>query len=371
MKVEKAIFPIAGLATRFLPLSKVISKELLPLVDKPLVNYTVEEACRSGVKEIQFVVRKNQKDVLDYFKSDEELEKRLIEKDRRQELEELRKIEHMIKEVSFSSVIQKSAKGDADAIYESRDFAGKDAVGVFFCDDIIRSKGDPGFQQLKEVFETCQSPVLGLKKLPGDKLSSYGVVNVEKIANGFYKIKGVSQRPKDNPPSDLAIMGRMILTPDVFEYMEKHKELREKDISVDVRVLPSKNMRIRKIQALPYPGFPPDLLSVVGVLATQTKGTTLIHDPLYEGRLKYMDGLTKMGADIFFSDPHRALINGVKKLYGTDVGSFDLRGGASLIIAGLIAEGQTIIRDIYQVDRGYERIEERLKKLGADIERIK
>ena len=232
MKVEKAIFPIAGLATRFLPLSKVISKELLPLVDKPLVNYTVEEACRSGVKEIQFVVRKNQKDVLDYFKSDEELEKRLIEKDRRQELEELRKIEHMIKEVSFSSVIQKSAKGDADAIYESRDFAGKDAVGVFFCDDIIRSKGDPGFQQLKEVFETCQSPVLGLKKLPKDKLSSYGVVNVEKIANGFYKIKGVSQRPKDNPPSDLAIMGRMILTPDVFEYMEKHKELREKDISV-------------------------------------------------------------------------------------------------------------------------------------------
>jgi UDP-N-acetylglucosamine 1-carboxyvinyltransferase len=84
-----------------------------------------------------------------------------------------------------------------------------------------------------------------------------------------------------------------------------------------------------------------------------------------------MDGLTKMGADIFFSDPHRALINGVKKLYGADVGSFDLRGGASLIVAGLIAEGKTIIRDIYQVDRGYERIEERLKKLGADIERIK
>lgn len=150
-----------------------------------------------------------------------------------------------------------------------------------------------------------------------------------------------------------------------FEIIKKKGDL------VDVRVLPSKNMRIRKIQALPYPGFPPDLLSVVGVLATQTKGTTLIHDPLYEGRLKYMDGLTKMGADIFFSDPHRALITGVKKLYGADVGSFDLRGGASLIIAGLIAEGKTIIRDIYQVDRGYERIEERLKKLGADIERIK
>jgi len=98
---------------------------------------------------------------------------------------------------------------------------------------------------------------------------------------------------------------------------------------------------------------------------------TLIHDPLYEGRLKYMEGLTKMGADIFFSDPHRATINGITRLYGADMGSFDLRGGASLITAGLIAEGKTIIRNIYQVDRGYEKIEERLEKLGADIKRVK
>ncbi|MDD3386534.1 MAG: UDP-N-acetylglucosamine 1-carboxyvinyltransferase [Candidatus Pacebacteria bacterium] len=138
---------------------------------------------------------------------------------------------------------------------------------------------------------------------------------------------------------------------------------------VDVKVIPVKQMKIKKIQALPFPGFPPDLLSVIGVLATQTKGATLIHDPLYEGRLKYMEGLTKMGADIFLSDPHRAIVTGVKKLYGADMGSFDLRGGASLIIAGLIAEGKTVIRNIYQVDRGYERLEERLKKLGANIER--
>lgn len=140
---------------------------------------------------------------------------------------------------------------------------------------------------------------------------------------------------------------------------------------VDVQVLPSKNMKIRKIQSLPYPGFPSDLLSVLGVLATQTRGVTIIHDPLYEGRLKYLDGLTKMGADVFFSDPHRATINGATKLYGADLGSFDLRGGAALIIAGLIAEGKTTIRNIYQIDRGYERIEERLSKLGADIKRTK
>lgn len=149
-----------------------------------------------------------------------------------------------------------------------------------------------------------------------------------------------------------------------FEITKRKKNL------ADVRVLPSKDMKIKKIQALPFPGFPPDLLSVMGVLATQTRGATLIHDPLYEGRLKYMEGLTKMGADIFFSDPHRAIITGVKKLYGADMGSFDLRGGASLITAGLIAKGETTIRNIYQVDRGYEKIEERLRKLGANIERI-
>lgn len=149
-------------------------------------------------------------------------------------------------------------------------------------------------------------------------------------------------------------------------------EIKEvKENLVDVHVLPSKNMKINKVQTLPYPGFPPDLLSPLGVLATQTKGVTVIHDPLYEGRLKYLEGLTKMGADIFFSDPHRATINGVTKLYGTDLGSFDLRAGAALIIAGLIAKGKTRISDIYQVDRGYEKIEERLQKLGADIKRIK
>ncbi|MDD4409209.1 MAG: UDP-N-acetylglucosamine 1-carboxyvinyltransferase [Candidatus Pacebacteria bacterium] len=139
---------------------------------------------------------------------------------------------------------------------------------------------------------------------------------------------------------------------------------------VDVKINPSKNLNVKKVQALPFPGFPSDLLQVMGVLATQTKGQTILHDPLYEGRLKYLEGLTSMGADIFLADPHRAIVNGPTRLYGQDVGSFDLRGGASLIIAGLIAEGQTTISNIYQVDRGYEKIEERLGKIGADIKRV-
>lgn len=138
-----------------------------------------------------------------------------------------------------------------------------------------------------------------------------------------------------------------------------------------IRVLPWRTLKIDKIQSLPYPGIPSDLQSAFGVLATRAKGSTLIHDPLYEGRLKYLEELNRMGAEIYFADPHRAIINGPTQLYGRELGSLDLRGGAALIIAGLIAKGRTTIDNIYQIDRGYERIEERLQKLGADIKRVK
>jgi len=136
-----------------------------------------------------------------------------------------------------------------------------------------------------------------------------------------------------------------------------------------VRVLPSKIL-ISKIQSMPYPGIQPDLLPDFGVLATQTKGATLIHDPLYEGRLKYLEELNKMGADIIFCDPHRAIVNGPTGLRGIEVPSLDIRSGAALIIAGLMAQGITTINNAYQIDRGYEKIEERLQKIGADIRRI-
>lgn len=138
-----------------------------------------------------------------------------------------------------------------------------------------------------------------------------------------------------------------------------------------IEIKPWSHFKIGKIQALPYPGIPTDLLPLFGVLATQIEGPTLLHDPLYEGRLKYLEELNRMGAQIIFADPHRAVVSGPTPLYGIEITSPDLRGGASLITAALIARGETIINNIYQVDRGYERIEERLQKLGADIKRVK
>jgi UDP-N-acetylglucosamine 1-carboxyvinyltransferase len=161
-----------------------------------------------------------------------------------------------------------------------------------------------------------------------------------------------------------------------FQYLE-YPLKRMRDFGIlwdkqgdDVLVMPSHNIRIEKVQALPYPGMPTDLLPLFGVLSTQLQGLTLLHDPLYEGRLKYLEELNKMGANIIFADPHRAIVSGPTPLYGVEISSPDLRGGASLIVGALVASGTTTINNIYQIDRGYEKIDERLRAIGADIERL-
>ena len=126
---------------------------------------------------------------------------------------------------------------------------------------------------------------------------------------------------------------------------------------------------VNKIETRTYPGIPTDLQAPLAILATQAEGTTLVHDTMYEGRFAYINELNKMGANAIICDPHRALITGPTPLYGQTITSFDLRAGATLIIAALLAKGQSVIEKIDQVDRGYERIEERLKNLGADIRR--
>lgn len=156
------------------------------------------------------------------------------------------------------------------------------------------------------------------------------------------------------------------------------EKLKEAGVLFDIE--DGKNLHIRptsklgsldKIEARTYPGLPTDLQAPFAVLATQTEGNTLVHDTLYEGRMNYINELTKMGANAVICDPHRAIIAGPTPLYGKDINSFDLRAGATMIIAALLAQGQSTLSGIEQVDRGYEAIEERLQKLGADIRREK
>jgi len=137
-------------------------------------------------------------------------------------------------------------------------------------------------------------------------------------------------------------------------------------------VIPAKTLKaLEKLDTRTYPGVPTDVQAPFGVLATQAKGDTMIFDTIFEGRFNYLSELEKMGAKTKMLNPHQAIISGPKQLRGSKIRSFDLRAGASLIIAALCAKGMTTIEEIYQVDRGYEKIEQRLVALGADIKRMK
>ena len=138
----------------------------------------------------------------------------------------------------------------------------------------------------------------------------------------------------------------------------------------DIMILPSYNLKGMKIQTQPYPGLPTDLQPPFGVLFTQANGVSIIFDTMFEGRLKYIDTLIKMGVNAIIAGPHRAIINGPTPLYAQDMNSLDIRSGISLLMAAMIAKGKSIIKEAYQVDRGYEQIDERLRKLGVDIQRI-
>ncbi|MDO8486553.1 MAG: sugar phosphate nucleotidyltransferase [Candidatus Staskawiczbacteria bacterium] len=221
LEIKKVIIPLAGLGTRFLPLSRVIPKEFLPLVDKPVIQYIVDEVKKSGIKEIIFVVSPKDKMILNYFKKDSEMEKVLAKAKKEQLLKELKDFEKILEGISFSFVTQKIPNGDGHAILQAAKNVQKEPVAVSFGDDIIDSD-EPALSQLIKIFKTCGSPIVALKSLPQEKLPSYGVVSVEKIANNLFKIKKIIEKPdSNNIPSNLAIVGKYILTPEVFGYLKK------------------------------------------------------------------------------------------------------------------------------------------------------
>jgi len=216
----------------------------------------------------------------------------------------------------------------------------------------------------------------------GAKIKGLGTHTIE--ITGLRNPRGARHEiiPDANEAATFLIMGVATKSPiRVRNAREDHldlvlEKLREFGADFKIRkdyidVIPKKNlMAVKKIDTRTYPGIPTDIQAPIGILSTQAKGETLIFDTMFEGRFNYLSELEKMRANVKMLNPHQAVISGPIKLKGSVIKSFDLRAGASLIIAALVAEGKTIIEDTYQVDRGYEKIEERLKKLGADIRRI-
>lgn len=220
--IQKAIILTAGLSTRFLPLSKVLPKEMWPIAAKPMLQYIVEEAAASGINRIIFVISPGQRMVFDYFKKPaKNLEKILKLKKKEAVLDRLKSFEESFKGISFSFVVAKKPLGDGYAILQARRLVGKEPFAVLFDDDIVESK-TPCLHQLVQVFKTCQKPVISLHRIARERLSSYGIVGIEKIANRFYKIKNIIEKPSpEEAPSDLSITGKYVLTPEVFNYLKK------------------------------------------------------------------------------------------------------------------------------------------------------
>ncbi len=226
-EVKKAVILTAGLGTRFLPLSKVLPKEFWPLVDKPIIQYIIEEAKSSGIKKIIFVKspdRKGKEDILGkYFKDSSELERLLKKRGKHQLLKELQILKNIRKKLSFSEVLQKEPLGDGHAVLQAKNALGKEAVALLFADDIVDSKV-PAIKQLIRVYKKYRRPVIALYRLPKKSLPFYGIVAVKKIKGRTYKIKGIVEKPSNKEaPSSLAIVGKYILTPEVFQYLQKRK----------------------------------------------------------------------------------------------------------------------------------------------------
>ena len=219
-----------------------------------------------------------------------------------------------------------------------------------------------------------------LKKM-GAKIKGLGTHEIE--IEGTKKLKGAYHKIIPDPLEAgtfiigaVITQGRVKVKNVIFDHLTSFlKKLKEIGVKMEMKknsliLHPSPYLRATKIQAFPFPGFPTDLIPPMIPLLTQAKGNSLIHDPLYENRLNFVQELRKMGADIEIVDPHRAFVFGRTNLIGNKIESWDIRAGASLILAGLKAKGETIIENIHQIDRGYEKIEEKLKNLGANIERI-
>jgi UTP--glucose-1-phosphate uridylyltransferase len=216
--VRKVVFPAAGLGTRFLPATKAQPKEMLPLVDKPIIQYGVEEAVASGIDDIILVTGRGKNAIEDHFDVSVELETFLESRGKMELLGEIRNISNLI---NVAYVRQGEALGLGHAVLVTRALVGDEPFAVILADDVIDAS-PPALAQMLKVFDDVDGPVLLVERVPKSDISSYGVIDAEAIRPGVYRIKDLVEKPPaDQAPSDLAIIGRYILTPDVFGALEE------------------------------------------------------------------------------------------------------------------------------------------------------
>jgi UTP--glucose-1-phosphate uridylyltransferase len=222
MKVRKGVFPAAGLGTRFLPATKAQPKEMLPLVDKPTIQYVVEEAVASGISEIIIVTGRGKRAIEDHFDASFELEYYLQDRGKQEELALIRTISEM---ASVSYVRQKEPRGLGHAILCARSLVGDEPFAVFLGDDIVATETVPCMQQLLDVFARHGGPVIAVERVAPERIHQYGVIAGRPVGHNVYEIRDLVEKPQPaQAPSDLAIIGRYVLTPDVFAILAQTGE---------------------------------------------------------------------------------------------------------------------------------------------------
>ncbi|OES44978.1 UTP--glucose-1-phosphate uridylyltransferase GalU [Domibacillus iocasae] len=220
-QIRKAIIPAAGLGTRFLPATKAMPKEMLPIVDKPTIQYIVEEAIESGIRDILIVTGKGKRAIEDHFDRHIELENHLFEKEKMELLQEIRNISTM---VDIHYIRQKEPKGLGHAVWCARNFIGNEPFAVLLGDDIVQADV-PCTKQMMDMYEKTNSSILGVKKVPRQEVNRYGIAAVKAHSPLLHTVTELIEKPLvEKAPSELAIMGRYILTPNIFSILAQQEQ---------------------------------------------------------------------------------------------------------------------------------------------------
>ena len=286
-KVRKAIIPAAGLGTRFLPATKAMPKEMLPILDKPTIQYIVEEAVASGIEDIIIVTGKHKRAIEDHFDNQMELEMNLKIKGKTDLLD---KVEHATNLANIFYVRQKEPRGLGHAIYTARQFIGDEPFAVLLGDDIVDGTAVPAIKQLINVYEEKQSPVIGVMEVPEEDVKRYGIVEYDEQQDRIYKVSNLFEKPQNNETdSRLAIIGRYILTPDIFDELQKEEIGAGGEIQLTDAI--EKLNHHRDVYAMEFDGVRYDVGDKVGFVTTTIEYA--LKSPFKDEVLNYMEDMIK------------------------------------------------------------------------------
>lgn len=283
MRVKKAIIPAAGLGTRFLPATKAQPKEMLPIVDKPTIQFIIEEAIASGIEEILIITGRNKKCIEDHFDKSIELEMELEKSGKSELLELVRDISDM---VDIHYIRQKEPRGLGHAIYCAKTFVGNEPFAVMLGDDVVDSE-KPCLKQLIDCYSEYNTSILGVQRVPEDQVDKYGIINGRFIEDRVYKVNDLVEKPSaEEAPSNIAILGRYIITPEIFKHIEKTKPGKNGEIQLTDALKSLMNQEV--MYAYEFDGKRYDLGDKLGFLQATTE-YALKKPELRDEFIKYLE----------------------------------------------------------------------------------